>query len=476
MTTSIQADICIIGAGSGGLSVAAGTAKLGLKTVLVERGKMGGDCLNTGCIPSKALLAAAKRAHVHCKEDIRGIPANAPAVDFAAVKDHVLDTIRTIEPNDSQERFERLGVTVLRDSAKFTSPDTLQVGDHLVKARYFVVATGSRAALAPIPGLQHEKAFTNETVFDLREKPEHLLIIGGGPIGIEMAQAHRRLGCAVSVFDIGALLPQADPACAGVIRQALMEEGVRLFEHAAIKEIRHGSSGTAVIFEIEGVKSTVDGSHLLMATGRKPNIEDLGLENAGIAYNPKGIAVDHRLRTSNKKIFAIGDVAGGPQFTHVAGYHAGVVIRNICFKIPAKVDYSSLPWVTYTEPEIAQAGLTEIAAQKKYGDTIRVAEWHFADNDRAVAERTTRGLVRVITKKNGKILGASIAGPQAGEQIGLWALAISSGLKISHVAGMIAPYPTLGEAGKRAAGAWYTPALFSDRTRFFVKLLQRLPF
>lgn len=476
MTGSIKADICIIGAGSGGLSVAAGTAQLGLKTVLIERGEMGGDCLNTGCVPSKALLAASKRAQVYRKGDIKGILRHDPVVDFSAVKEHVFDTIKTIAPNDAQERFEKLGVTVLRESAIFTGRNTLQAGKNSVEARYFVIATGSRPAVPAILGLELEKYFTNENIFDLREKPEHLLIIGGGPIGIEMAQAHLRLGCTVSLFDMGTILPQADPTCADFVRQALLSEGVRLFERVKIKEIKHENSGPSVILEMDDGTATITGTHLLLATGRKPNTEGMGLEKAGVSFKKKGIEVDNRLRTKNKKVFAIGDVAGGPQFTHVAGYHAGIVIRNICFKLPAKVDYKSLPWCVYSDPEIAQAGLTERDAREKYGDKIRVAEWPFADNDRAIAERVAKGLVRVITKTNGKILGASIAGPQAGEQIGLWSLAISSDLKISHIAGMIAPYPTLGEAGKRAAGAWYAPSLFSERTRRFVRLLQKLPF
>ena len=477
MTKTIKADICIIGAGSGGLSVAAGTAQLGLKTVLLERAEMGGDCLNTGCVPSKALLAAAKRAQMHRKDDIKGIKAHEPEIDFAAVKDHVFDTIKAIEPNDSQERLEKLGVNVIRESARFIGPDTVQAGDHIIKARYFVIATGSHAVVPPIPGLDKDKAFTNETIFGLRGKPDHLLVIGGGPIGIEMAQAHRRLGCGVSVFDMASILPRDDQRNVEIVRKALIKEGVALYERVSIKGVKHTPSGVILTIEHDGKTQEIGGSHLLVAAGRAPNTGGLDLEKAGVKFEKRGITVDEHLKTSNPKVFAIGDVSGGPQFTHVAGYHAGIIIRQVCFKMFwAKVDYKALPWVTYTDPELAQVGLTEDEARKKHGDDIKVAEWHFDENDRAVAERTTKGQIRVITDKKGLILGASIVGPQAGELSGLWALAITNGMKIGAVTGMIAPYPTLGEISKRAAGAWYTPSLFSDKTRRVVRFLQKLPF
>jgi pyruvate/2-oxoglutarate dehydrogenase complex dihydrolipoamide dehydrogenase (E3) component len=476
VTTSIEVDLCVIGAGSGGLSVASGAAQLGLNTVLVERAAMGGDCLNTGCVPSKALLAAGKRAQMHRKDDIKGITPHEPEIDFSAIKDHVFDTIKTIEPNDSPERFRRLGVNVILEEGRFIAPNKLQAGDLVIKARHFVIATGSRAVLPPLIGLDKDKALTNETIFGLREKPNHLLIIGGGPIGIEMAQAHRRLGCKVSVFDRGSILPHDDQSNVEIIRQCLISEGVELHENVAVKEVKHTESGVSLVIEKVGKIEEFEGSHLLVAAGRAPNIDSLDLEKAGVRYDKKGITVDAHLKSSNKKVFAIGDVSGGPQFTHVAGYHAGIIIRQICFKMFwAKVDYKALPWVTYTDPELAQVGLTEKLARKQYGDEINVTEWHFNENDRAIAERTTKGQIRVITNKKGLILGASIVGPQAGELIGLWALAISSGLKIAAVTGMIAPYPTLGEISKRAAGAWYTVSLFSDKTRRIVGWLQKLP-
>jgi|TARA_R110002126_G_scaffold291807_1_gene459747 pyruvate/2-oxoglutarate dehydrogenase complex dihydrolipoamide dehydrogenase (E3) component len=476
MTETIKVDLCVIGAGSGGLSVAAGAAQLGLNTVLLERAEMGGDCLNTGCVPSKALLAAGKRAHLHRNGDIKGIKAHEPEIDFAAVKDHVSDTIKTIAPNDSPERFRGLGVNVILQEGRFIGRNTVQAGETIIQARHFIIATGSRAVIPAISGLNKDKVFTNETIFNLRDKPDHLLIIGGGPIGIEMAQAHRRLGGKVSVFDMGQILPRDDQMNVEIVRQALLNEGITLYERVSIKEVQHAEDGVTLVIEDAGKVKDIQGSNLLVAAGRAPNTNGLDLETAGVEYSKGGVTVDAHLRTSNKKIFAIGDVSGGPQFTHVAGYHAGVIIRQICFKMFwAKVDYKALPWVTYTDPELAQVGLTESAARKAHGDSIKVSAWSFDENDRAIAERVTAGQIRVVTNKKGLVLGASIVGAQAGELIGLWALAISSGLKIGAVTAMIAPYPTLGEASKRAAGAWYTPSLFNEKTRKIVKWLQKLP-
>jgi len=474
--STIDADLCVIGAGSGGLSVAAGAAQLGLRTILIERAEMGGDCLNSGCVPSKALLAAAKRAQAHRKSNIKGVAPHEPEIDFAAVKDHVFDVIKAIAPNDSQERFEGLGVTVVREAARFTGPDEIAAGSHIVRARRFVVATGSRPSVPPIPGIDESNVLTNETIFALRQKPEHLIVIGGGPIGIEMAQAHRRLGCRVTVIDMGPILPLDDEENVSVVRKALLDEGVALLERASIKKVAHLASGPVVEAEHDGKAIRVAGSHLLVAAGRKPNVEDLGLEAAAVATDRNGIKVDARLRTSNPKIFAVGDVAGGPQFTHVAGYHAGLVIRNICFKLPAKADYAALPWVTYCDPELAQVGLTEKSAREQFGDDVAIVHWSFAENDRAIAEGEARGQIRVVARKNGRVLGASIVGLQAGELIGVWGLAISAKLKLGALTGVIAPYPTLGEISKRAAGAWFTPSLFSERTRNIVRLLQKLPF
>ena len=477
MVHTLKVDVCVIGAGSGGLSVAAGAAQLGLKTVLLEKAEMGGDCLNTGCVPSKAFLAAAKRAQLHRKGDIMGIKAHEPSLNFVAAKGYVQSIIAAIEPHDSQERFESLGVHVIREAGEFIDAHTIKAGQYTIKARYIVVATGSRAVVPPITGLDAAKVFTNETIFTAREKPDHLLIIGGGPIGLEMAQAHKRLGCKVSVVDMANILPRDDQKNVAVVREALTAEGVDLYENATIEKVEHTKTGITLFYEKDGQKATIKASHVLVAAGRTPNVEGLQLEKAGVAYTKKGITVNQHLRTNKKHIFAIGDVSGGPQFTHVAGYHAGVVIRQVCFKMFwAKVDYKALPWVTYTDPELAQVGLTEEAARQQYGNKIKVIEAEFAENDRAVAESLTKGQLRVVTLKNGKILGASMVGAHAGELLGVWALAITQGLKIGAITGIITPYPTLGEINKRAAGAWYTPSLFSAKTRKIVRLMQKMPF
>lgn len=472
-----QFDLCIIGAGSGGLSVAAGAAKLGFHVCLIERGEMGGDCLNTGCVPSKSLIAAANAAHSFRRAHKYGIEPQEPEIDFSAVKDHIKDVIKQIEPHDSQERFEGLGVHVIRESAKFTSPHEVQAGTRMIKAKYFVIATGSRAAVPPIQGLDEDKVFTNETIFDLKEKPEHLIIIGGGPIGIEMAQAHKRLGCKVSVIEAQTILPKDDPELVKIAYERLEFEGIRLIQHADIISVEHSDSNVIIHMKHDGSNRKLTGSHLLIAAGRTPNINTLDLDRAGIKHDKKGVQVDNRIRTNHKHIFAIGDVAGGPQFTHVAGYHAGIVIKNIMFKIPAKADYSALPWVTYTDPEIAQVGLNEQMALDKYGvHKINIVKWRFDENDRARTNRRTDGLLKVITLKNGRIIGASIIGKNAGELLQVWSLAISQKMKIKALTNMITPYPTYSEINKRVAGAYFENQLFSERTRWIIQLLQKIPF
>lgn len=473
MAKTIQADICVIGGGSGGLSVAAGASQMGAKVVLIEKGKMGGDCLNYGCVPSKALIAAGHAADTVRNAGKFGVNGHEPEVDFLGVRDHVRGVIAAIAPHDSVERFEDLGVTVIQAAGSFTGPDEIVAGDTRVKAKRFVIATGSSAAVPPIPGLDQVPFMTNETVFDLAERPDHLIVIGGGPIGAELAQAQRRLGTRVSLLEMFTVLGKDDPDVTAFARKRLVEDGVEIHEGIAIKQISQDGNGIAVEIEVDGKPHRIAGSHLLVAAGRRANVNGLNLEAAGVTCSPKGIEVDERLRSSNKKIFAIGDVAGGFQFTHMAGYHAGIVIRNALFKLPAKVDYKAVPWVTYTDPEIAHVGMTEAEAREKFGDKVRALKWSFEENDRAQAERATDGLVKVVVGARGKILGASIAGLHAGELLQPWILAISQGLKIGAMANIIAPYPTLGEVNKRAAGSYYTPSLFSERTRKIVRFLQR---
>lgn len=469
MAETIRCDICVIGAGSAGLSVAAGAAQMGADTVLIEKDRMGGDCLNTGCVPSKSLLAAARAAQGVREAGRFGIRAGEPEVDFEAVRAHVHGVIAAIAPHDSQERFTDLGVRVLRAAARFTDPRTVEAGGFTIRARRFVLATGSRAAVPPVPGIGTVPYLTNETIFERTEAPGHLVVLGGGPVGIEMAQAHRRLGARVTVVEAADILSREDPELVGVVRRRLAGEGVDLRERARASRITTVPGGIAL--ELEG-GGRIEGSDLLVATGRRPVLDGLGLEAAGIGHTPRGVTTDARLRTTNRHVFACGDVAGGPQFTHAAGYQAGIVLRNALFRLPARADYSALPRVTYSDPELAQVGATEAEARSIASD-VRVLRWPFADNDRARAEGVADGLVKVVAGPRGRILGASIAGPHAGELIQVWALALSRGLKLGAVAAMIAPYPTLGEAGKRAAGAYFTPTLFGPRTRRLVRFLSR---
>jgi pyruvate/2-oxoglutarate dehydrogenase complex dihydrolipoamide dehydrogenase (E3) component len=473
MTSLLTPDICIIGAGSAGLSVAAGASQLGAETVLIEANKMGGDCLNYGCVPSKSLLAAA-----HVAENIRqarrfGITAGEPQIDFRAVHDHLRGVIAAIAPHDSVERFEGLGARVILAAARFIGPREVVAGDFRIRARRFVIATGSSPLRPPIPGLDRVPYHTNETIFDLVERPRHLLIVGGGPVGCELAQAFRRLGAAVSLVEMADLLAKDDPELVGLLRRQLEREGVALHERAKMTGVEPAGAGLALLTERQGKPDRLEGSHLLLAVGRRASFAELGLDAAGIAHSQAGITVDRSLRTSNRRVYAIGDAAGGLQFTHVAGYHAGIVIRSALFRLPARVDYRAVPRVTYTDPELAQVGLSEPEAQG-VGQTVRVLRWSLAENDRAQAERTTEGLVKVIADKRGRVLGAAILAPHAGELIQPWILAVANGLKLSAIANMIAPYPTLGEASKRAAGSFYTPLLFNKRMQRLVRLLRRL--
>jgi pyruvate/2-oxoglutarate dehydrogenase complex dihydrolipoamide dehydrogenase (E3) component len=468
--TAIKCDILVIGAGSGGLSVAAGASQMGASVVLLEGHKMGGDCLNFGCVPSKALLASAKVAQIQAHSAAFGVADQLPQVDYAAAKDHVHHTIDTIAPMDSQERFEGFGVRVIREYGSFISPTEVQAGDHVIRARRVVIATGSSPLVPPVPGLESVPYETNETLFELRERPEHLLIIGGGPIGMEMAQAHIRLGSRVTVLEGAKALGRDDPEAAAVVLEALRAEGVEIIEEALATEIS-GEAGAIEVKTKDGRSFT--GSHLLMAVGRKSNVDRLNLKVGGIEPSRSGIKVDASLRTSNKRVYAIGDVAGGLQFTHVAGYHAGVIIRSALFGLPSKAQELHIPRATYTDPELAQVGLTEAEARAQYGDRLEIARFDFHHNDRALAELKTKGFIKVMVVK-GRPVGATIVGYQAGELISLWSLALANRLKMSQVAAMVAPYPSIGEINKRVAGAYFSPRLFeSQLVKRAVRVVQR---
>ena len=471
--TQLSVDLCIIGAGSGGLSVAAAAVAFGQRVVLIEKGKMGGDCLNYGCVPSKALIAAAHRAHDMRTSAPFGIRPVEPEIDARAVHDHVHSVMAAIAPNDSVERFEGLGVKVIQAPGRFIGKDKISAGDYVITARYFVIATGSSPLVPSIPGLDETPHYTNETIFEVAEPIGHLIVIGGGPIGLELAQAHSRLGAKVTVLEGLKALGKDDPEMAAVVLDRLRREGLDIREGATVGRVEGTRGAIKVTIGAGDTAQSVEGTHLLIATGRSPNVSDLGLQAAGVAYARAGIKVSSGLVTSNKKVFAIGDVTGGPQFTHVANYHAGIVIRRALFKLPAKVDSGVIPWVTFTNPELAHVGLTEDQARAKHGK-VSVLRWPYHENDRAQAERLTHGHVKAVVTKSGRILGATIVGAQAGELIQMWSLAISQRLKIKAMAGVISPYPTLSEVNKRTAIKYFTSVPGNPLVRKMIGFLSKL--
>jgi pyruvate/2-oxoglutarate dehydrogenase complex dihydrolipoamide dehydrogenase (E3) component len=465
-------DLLVIGAGAAGLSVAAGAAQLGVRTALVERDRMGGDCLNFGCVPSKALLAAAHTANAIRGARRLGLHVAIFDIDWDAVRLHVQSVVAAIAPNDSEARFTGLGVTVLRGEARFTDLNAISVDGRTITAKHFVIAAGSRPVVPPIPGLADIPHWTNAELFNLAERPTHLLILGGGPIGLEMADAFASLGCPVTVVEAATIANHDDAELVAGLRIALTQRGVTILEGVPVASAKPGP----VLVLQDGRQ--IAGSHLLVAVGRQPNVEALNLEAAGIASTRLGIATDRGLRSmSNKRIYAVGDIADpigiGPRaFTHVGLYHASIVIRRALFRLPARLNYAALPRVTYTDPELAQTGMTEAEA-KASGGRIRILRWPMSENDRAVAERDETGLVKLVVKGN-RVIGAGILAPHAGEMIGQWTLAIARKIPLSAMAGLIVPYPTRSEAGKRAAGTFYAARLFSERTKAVVRFLGRL--
>ncbi len=464
-----HADLCIIGGGSAGLSIAAGAAQLGASVVLVEQDKMGGDCLNTGCVPSKALLAAAKQAQTLRTGAKFGISNVEPTINFAAVMAHVNQVISQIAPHDSQERFESLGVKVIRGHAKFLDHKTVDADGIRVQAKRFVIATGSRPVIPQIMGLSEVPYFTNETIFENHELPEHLLIIGAGPIGMELSQAFRRLGSKVTVLDSSNPLKKEDPEVSKILIEALEAEGVEVLSDAKISFISRKNE----TFSLELQDGRIlHGSHLLVAAGRQPSFENLELEQAHIAISNGAILVDKRLRSkTNKRVFVAGDASGGPQYTHVAGYHAGVVIKNALFRLPSETNYEAVPRITYTDPELAHVGMAESQAKEFLKKNFRILKVGFCDNDRAVAEGRTEGILKVITNSTGRIYGASIVGQNAGELILPWSQAIEKKQNIKIFTQVIAAYPTRSEISKRAANEFFKPKLYSPKIQWIVRML-----
>ncbi len=468
-------DLAVIGAGAAGLSVTAVAAQLGLRVVLIEREHMGGDCLNTGCVPSKALLAASHAAQAGMRAGRFGVRFAAPEIDWDAVQAHVAGVIAAIAPMDSAARFEALGATVIAGAARFIGRDALMVGDRRISANRIVIAAGSRAAIPPIPGLAAVPFLTNASLFAGGPKPAHLLILGGGPIGLEMAQAHAGLGVRVTVVEAQRIAGRDDPELVDGLRRALREDGVEIIEGVAVVAVE---AGPVLLLE-DGRR--IAGDTLLVAVGRTPNLDGLDCHIGRVQTTRNGVVTNQSLRSvSNPRVFAVGDIADpvglGPRaFTHVASYHAGIVIRRALFRLPSKLDYRALPRVTYTTPELAQVGMTEAEALAAGERDMRILRWPLADNDRAQAERETAGLIKLVVGRRGRILGAGILAPHAGEMIGTWTLAISQNIKLGALAGMIVPYPTRAEAAKRAAGTYYMSWLLAPWTKRIVGWLAKLP-
>ncbi len=460
----------MIGAGAAGLSVAVGAAQMGASVVLIEKDKMGGDCLNSGCVPSKSLLASAHMATKLKNGKSFGIQGGTPGdVDFSAVQSRVQGIIDTIAPHDSQTRMESLGIKVIRAAACFENEKEVHAGDHKIRAKRFVIAVGSRPRTPNIEGIEEVPYFTNETIFSNKEHLPHLIVLGGGPIGVEMAQAHAELGCKITLIQSSHLLPRDDLEAVDVVRESLIESGIKIHEYARVEKVEKIRRRVKVSIVSDQKEEEITGSHLLVAVGRQPNLEGLHLSSAGVKVTEgRGIEVNDRLQTSNKRIYALGDTAGGPQFTHWASYQSSIVLRNLIFGLRAKASATALPWVTYASPELAQVGLTESQAKRKYRK-IKVLKKEFRGNDRSVAQGQTKGFMKVILTPRGKVLGATIVGENAGELLFPWILAVQGKITLSDLAGSIVPYPTVSEVTKQLAGQFYAPKIFSPLMKKIVR-------
>ncbi|MBG0776908.1 MAG: FAD-dependent oxidoreductase [Desulfovibrionaceae bacterium] len=480
MGTPFDFDLAIIGGGAAGLSVAAGAAQLGVRTLLVEReAALGGDCLHYGCVPSKALLHSARLRRAMATAGRFGLPqpTRMPPVDFARVAAHVRGVVAAVQAHDSVKRFTGLGATVRFGAARFADEHTIVVDGKRITAARLVLATGSSAAAPPFQGagsLPPGALLTNREIFSLDRLPASLIVLGAGPVGVEMAQAFARFGTRVTLVQRSdQILSREDRDMADVVLRRLWEEGVEAHLGATVRAVRPAPEGVEVDLELPGGgELTLTAEKLLAALGRRPNVFDLGLENAGVRHDARGVRVDRRLRTSQRHIFAAGDVTGAYQFTHAAGYEASVVVANAVFRLPRRTDYRLLPWCTYTEPELASVGLNEKRAREAgIGVTVRTES--FAHNDRALAAHAGEGLLKLVLDRRGRPVGAQIVGPHAGELINEWVAALGGGVRLAALASAPHPYPTLGEISKRAAGAVLAEKLFSERTRGLLRLLFR---
>ena len=469
-------DLGIIGGGAAGLTAAAGAAQFGAKTILIEKSaKLGGDCLHYGCVPSKTLIRTAGVYALIKRTTEFGLPqVQLPPVDLEAVMNRVKIVIDKIQQHDSPERFCDLGAQVVFGKASFVDDHSVNLDGNTLSARSWIIATGSSPALPPVEGLAHTPYLTNETIFSQKKLPASLIVLGGGPIGLELAQALGRLGSQVTIVEfMDQILGPEDTDIADILQQQLKEEGITIYTATKAVKARYDDS----LFHLtitdasgKGQNSTLTAEALLVAAGRKPNIDGLALDAAGVIFTPRGIPTDTRMKTNVSHIYACGDVNGLFPFTHVAGYEAGIALTNAILRLPRKADYSKIGWCTYTDPEIASIGYNEKRA-KKEGLKYRVWEEPYAENDRAQAEGKTKGKIKLLVSPGGKLLGCQIIGAHAGELIHEWVIAVSGGVKLSTIAGSVHIYPTISEISKRVAGKIFAEKIFSERTKIILKFI-----
>lgn len=461
-------DIAVIGGGAAGLVVASVAAQLGLNVALVEKQKqLGGDCLHYGCVPSKSLLRSAHVAHIVRNADHYGIRVTQAVTDMQQVNASIQKAVEQIQQHDSHERFRELGCDIYTGSARFVNAHNIQVGDAVLNAKRFVVATGSTAWVPDIEGIESTSYLTNENMFNLEVLPEHLLILGAGPVGVEMAQAFARLGSRVTLIEQAErILPQFDRDISRVLKQQFLADGINIVHGTAVRVQQYDDSREVVLDD----GRRFSGDQLLVAIGRRPVVNGLGLDKAGVDFGGHGIKVNTRMQTSRRHIYACGDVTGLMPFTHVAEQQAGVVIANAIFRIPKKMDYRVIPAVVYTEPECAQVGMGMEEAEQN--SSVRVIQFNMRQLDRAITDNTAVGLIKLIVRK-GRIAGAHAIGHHAGEIIHELALAIQENMKLSKITGLVHAYPSYSQLNRRAAGQYYRDSLFSPFTKKLVRVLSR---
>ena len=470
-------DIGIIGGGAGGLTVASGAAQLGAKTLLIEKEQvLGGDCLHFGCVPSKTLIKTAHVYHMMKNSEKFGLPViDVPPVNFKEISNRIRSVIDIIQKHDSAERFCSLGAKVEFGRPSFSDEHTVRLNGESVSAKTWVIATGSSPIAPPIKGLDKTPYITNKEIFYLDHLPRSMIILGGGPIGSEMSQAFCRLGTKVSVVDMAPqILIREDDDMSDMLHEVLRSEGVEFHLTSTIEEVSDlGSEKEVKIKSKDGKVTTLRAETILVALGRGANVQELGLKNTGVEFDLRGIKVNNRLRTSQKHIYAAGDVNGGYQFTHAAGYEGGIVISNAIFHLPRKVDYTFLPWCTYTDPPLGSIGMNEKRA-KEAGINYQVWIEEFKDNDRSLAEGEKVGKIKMILNEKEKPIGIQILGPHAGDLLAEWVVILNGKVKLSTLAASVHPYPTIGEINKKIAGSYFSPKIFSERVQKGLKFFFHL--